>query len=203
MKEKYMIQRNILSSVVLVIIGLCSGCSQGPTEPEYVNSFFPLEVGNKWYYNSFSSSSQRFNPLEVDEVKEIIGIKQISEKKYYLAETKYYDQSGSIYYVDTSYYRYSKDTLYQHRNYNNASYEIASAIFSLEKGDRYMNYMGSTIFEVTVREKDNGLITFFYDSPQFKDTESEITFQKGKGISKRYTPSSGIETKLIKADLVN
>jgi hypothetical protein len=198
--------KNILSFIIFfIIIGLSLSCNEStPIEPEYGNSFFPLKVGNTWFYNSFSSSCQQFNPNIVKEIKKVIGTKNIMGRTFYSLESIYKDDSGSIYSKDTSYYYYSNDTLYHYMSVGNNKYNKSIyAIFSLESGDKYIDTVGTTVNEITVREKNNEWAIFSYDAPQVKDEENEVTFRKGKGIYEIYSPSSTVITKLIKANLLN
>jgi len=92
-----------LSSVTFIILLLLSGC-ESPNGNNSANNgqFFPLAVGNKWYYNSGSSDSK------FDIVWQIKGVQIIDNKNYYQLFTSILKSNTT----DTSYYRYSGDTLF-------------------------------------------------------------------------------------------
>jgi len=194
--------KKILSILFYLSIVLFISCNEnGLTSQENDNSYFPLKVGNKWYYNSFTSF-QQYDSTNINLTSEVIGKKQLFGKTYFSIKSTYFDENGSIIYLDTSYYSCSNDTLYEYMSDdNNNFYESIYAIFILEKGDKYNNYMRSTEYVITVIEKDKDLITLFYDAPQYKDEEQEITFKRGLGIYKIYVLNSGNETRLIRAEL--
>ena len=196
--------KKILSIVLYFIpITLFLSCNENIlTQSENTNSFLPLRVGYKWYYNSFNSF-QQYDSTKANFTNEVIGTKQVLGKTYFSIKSSYLDDNGIIIYSHTSQYFYANDTLYRYMNdgENSNYYETIYANFTLGKGDKYNTYMNSTEYVITVIEKDKDLITLFYDAPQYKDEEQEITFKKGVGIYKYYTFNSGNEIRLIRAEL--
>jgi hypothetical protein len=196
---------NKILSVIIYFFSIISflSCSENSmTQPEETNTFFPLSVGNKWYYNSFNSY-QQYDSTNVNFTNEVIGTAQVLGKSYFTVKSSYLNENGISIYSDTSQYFYSNDTLYRYMTDANKSnyYETIYANFTLGKGDKYTTYMNSTEYVITLIEKDKDFITLFYDAPQYKDEEQEITFKKGVGIYKYYTFNSGSEIRLIRAEL--
>src|SRR3989339_1297743 len=103
--------KKILSVIIyfLSVISFLSCNENSLTQPENTNSFFPLRVGNKWYYNSFNSF-QQYDSTNANFTTEVIGTKQVLGKAYFSVKSSYLDENGIIIYSDTSQYFYSNDT---------------------------------------------------------------------------------------------
>ena len=67
---------------------------------DIINSWFPLQVGNKWYYNYEMLNSTGDAVYEGKTIKEIIGTEQINFKHYYLQLVNRNSE------IDTVYLRY-------------------------------------------------------------------------------------------------
>ena len=168
---------------ILTIIELISGCSQNPTEPEFVNSFFPLEVGNKWYYNSSYPETST-----ITDVWAIIDNKNIVNKNYFMV----IEQNLNANNKDTIYYRINGDTLFSKtKNYD----EQIEADFHLN-----LNETAYWRNDLKVVEKTEDRITF--ETPFGGDYGYRVTFKKGIGISNLVSNGWVYRSlKLIKAEI--
>ncbi|MHB1688114.1 MAG: hypothetical protein ACYCVH_12180 [Ignavibacteriaceae bacterium] len=172
-----------LYKLIPLLFALLLGC-ESPNEPvRNVEEFFPLKVGNKWYYNSTNSDT-----TSIDDIWEITGQKEIDNKKYYEIIKHYLKYNLK----DTLYYRLNGDTLFSKGiNYN----EQIVADFSLN-----INEIAYWKDDLKVVQKTENIITF--ETPFGADYGYSITFKRGIGIA------SAIENgfvyyriKLIKAEI--
>ncbi len=157
-------------------------------EPLYVdNSFFPLNIGNKWYYNT---SGLNTDPILI--IKEVVALKAINDNSYYLVTNTHVQHS----YKDSIYYRIDNSILYsklpQHE-------ERIIADFSLKKNEyAYWDAIG----DLKVTEKTNSIMKF--ERPFGADYGSSVTFKKGVGIIESI--ENGIifyKRTLVRAEIVN
>ncbi|MCJ7802360.1 MAG: hypothetical protein MUP82_08410, partial [Candidatus Marinimicrobia bacterium] len=124
-------------------------------------SYFPLEIGNKWTYRTYGNW-------------EVIGTKEINKQIYYdvLVSDEYQEHSYNIYYrfEDSKLFRYS----------DSDSLEILFADFSLNEDDTF--HQENTGFNVTVwSDNPNGFV-FYYDYPDGADEEYAVKFRIDIGI---------------------
>jgi hypothetical protein len=155
---------SILSSIFLIIL-LLIGCELPDSAYKSSSSqFFPLAVGNKWYYNTGT-----INSSSVNEMWEITGTRKIADTTYYILLR--YNLKSNI--ADTSFYRCSSDTLF-YRSTN--KYEHVAADFSLHLND-------TTYWDpyATVTERTEDKITF--SAYIGGDSGYGITYIKGIGVS--------------------
>jgi len=172
---------NIFSAIVSLII--LAGCNT-PTDVSTGGQYFPLNVGNKWYYNSNNAGSS----TEISEIWEITGIKTINGVRYYQLDIN----NVSLNTVSTIYYRYGGDTLFYRTS---SGGEFVTADFSLQLNDTA--YWDKNI---TVSKKTNDVIT--YTIPLKGDYSYSATYSKGLGMTDM--EESGFvyyNRKLLKADL--
>ena len=95
-------------------------CSSAQTSSSVENDYMPLSIGNKWYYNSYTS--------------EVVGIDTIEGKKYFKLEHKNVNEKFPPFYYHQ---RISNDTLYTLNldQKSNLYFERVTAIFTLDSGD--------------------------------------------------------------------
>jgi len=151
-------------SIVLLSFILLLSCESPNSPNSNSEEYFPLKVGNKWFYNSTSADT-----TSIDVIWEIIATKTINDKVYYeitINKNKYN-------FIDTLYYRLNGDTLFSKRmNYD----EVIVADFSLILYDTA--YWQS---DLKVTNKTDNTITFA--TPFRADYGNSITFEKGVGIT--------------------
>lgn len=182
----------------ILIIAAAVACDENISEPDNNDTFFPLAVGNKWYYNSYSHA-QDFDPAKVNFIREITGKKLINSKRYFVFVTTTFDNSGAVMSKDTSYFRYTDEIVYQILNTD--MNENIYALFKLKQGDKFTIKWQQFDYEITMKEKTENTATLFYNSPQMVDEEHEITFKKGYGVYKSHSTAWGWTTQLIKAEI--
>lgn len=172
----------IIFSFLILIIGCDS------TNEPILNSqdYFPLKIGNKWYYNI--TFPIRRDTTSINLIYEVKGKEEIDNKSYFkIIET--YLQSN---FVDTIFYRFGGDTLFLKR-IDNSEQIIADFSLSLNDTAYWQD-------DLKVVAKTNDLITF--EVPIRPDYGYSITFQRGIGITNE--EESGIayyNKKLIKAEI--
>ena len=161
--------------------------------------YFPLQIGNKWYYSNDKSQS-----LDKATKWEIVSTIVIDDIEYYLVE-KTHPYSTK----DTSYYRHEDSKLIElfiDKSKNNYYLESIFADFNILENDFFNYYAESDndediFYKVTLKERTTDSITLFYNIIQFRDTEHSITFQENIGIVETYSYASGSYTYLIHYEL--
>jgi len=186
----------ITASILLYMLTSC-----GVSDLNNSNNvdYFPLQIGNKWYYSSDKSQS-----LDKATKWEIVSAIVINDIEYYLVE-KTHPYSTK----DTSYYRYEDSKLIElfiDKSKNNYYLESIFADFNILENDFFNYYAESDndediYYKVTLKEKTTSSITLFYNIIQFRDTEHSITFQENKGIVETFSYASGSYNYLIHYEL--
>lgn len=151
-------------TLILITVFMIS-CGDSPTEPSSGSEdYFPLKVGNKWYYNSDFSDS-----TSIDITWEVTGEEKIDHKTYSII----IEQNIQHNYTDTLYFRLNGATLFSKRiNYDD--YIVAD--FSLN-----LNDTAYWINDLTVVQKTNEIIEFA--TPFMADYGHSTTYKKGIGIT--------------------
>lgn len=172
-----------LYKLILLLYTLLLSC-ESPNGPiSNSEEFFPLSIGNKWYYNTNNPDS-----TTIDDIWEITGQKVLNNKEYY--EMAIFHSKNNL--KDTLYYRLNGDTLFSRRkNYN----ELIVADFSLT-----LNEPAYWQNDLKVTHRTENTITF--ETPFRADYGYIITFKKGVGITVQI--QNGIDyqkLKLIKSEL--
>lgn len=166
------------------------GC-KSPNEPApKPQGFFPLAMGNKWYYNSntFIYGANNLDTTSVNLVQEITGQKVIDKKNYF--EVTSTDLTSGT--KETSYYRLSGDTLF----HITAKYpENILADFSLNLNDQA--YWDQSL---KVIQKNDEYMAF---AIRDFDYSFSMTFKRGVGMinSASYGFGDCHMTKLIKSEI--
>ena len=97
-----------LSVVIgLVISSLLLSCSNpqspGPGTPDLPkqkkDSFFPLAVGNIWYYNSYHGAIP-LDSSKYDDKQEVVLKQKLGNREFYLISDTQYETDGSIRIID-------------------------------------------------------------------------------------------------------
>lgn len=164
--------KNLSIIVTLTFFYLISGC-ESPTE-SFVDAlqYYPLKIGNKWYY--------RFNQTDTSDynyVVEIVGDTIINSKLYFKRLSYFVPQNQYSY---ISYYHVEKSKLFigwlSYYNGEPTFSENLTADFSLGVGDtlRINEYK-----YITVTEKDEDIVKFYTHDGYSNDFS---TFRKGVGL---------------------
>ena len=187
--------RTIIFIITITFLTSCGIFDSNDNAEDY----FPLHVGNKWYYSHDNSQS-----LDEAEKWEIIGEKSFNNNKYFLLEKTYLSAQK-----DTSYLRKDNNKLIElfiDKSKNHYYLESTFADFSIIMNKSF-NYYSETFndkdyyFTVSLKKVKNNRITLLYDVPQFADEEHSITFEVGKGITEIYNFGWSIRTSLIHYEL--
>lgn len=174
-------------SVVVIAFFMLISC-QTSYEPLSINkNFFPLKIGNKWYYNT---SGLDTDPIL--NIHEVTARKKISDEFYYLITDTHLQNN----FKDTVYYRLENSVLFsklpQHE-------ERIIADFSLnENAYAYWDSLG----DLKVTKKTDSIIKF--ERPFHEDYGSSVTYKKGIGMIQ--TIENGIvyyQSNLVKAEIIN
>jgi hypothetical protein len=163
------------------------------------DNYFPLEIGNKWYY-----SSKKNQELNKATKWEVIDKTIIKSNEYYVIEVSPYTSPK-----DTLYYCKKSDKiieLHLGKSENNKYLESTFASFNLRKSEKFFHFMGTydgkdRYFEVSLKNRSDECISFYYDELIGVDEEHSITFQNGKGISEFYSDAWGNHRYLIYYEL--
>ncbi|MGD8306087.1 MAG: hypothetical protein PVF17_05490 [Ignavibacteria bacterium] len=155
------------------------------------DEYYPLKVGNKWYYNFDHPDTTVFN-----EIKEIIGITVINNYRYYIT-VRYGLPPNS--YSDTSYSRTQKGKLfigYKRKIDGVISFnENLIADFSLNIGDTIRT---NEYDYMTITNKFDNIIEINWRA----DLWGRTKYQKGIGVIESITSNSVIHRRfLVKSEL--
>jgi hypothetical protein len=146
--------------LLLLVFGCKSPVESSSNPPGY----FPLQIGNKWYYNTFSQYSD-----SIDLIWQVVGQKVINGKQYFAIK----ESSASTFINDTIYFRFDGNILLSKINNNPEQYV---ADFSLN-----LNDSASWRYDLKVVQKSDDIIKF--ETPFGPDYGYSITFKKGVGIT--------------------
>lgn len=149
--------------IVLIVMSilLLNSCDEYCEITDY-EDYFPLEVGNKWYYGDNGT-------------REITGQKEINGEVYYEVRVEHEVPGAGLNFYN-EYYRFYRSKLF--RVFNDNIFIMAD--FSLKEGDEFTQ--DNTGFNVLVLSDDHNKFTFSYNHPDLVDEEYEITFKKDVGI---------------------
>lgn len=167
---------------IIVALLLYTLTSCGVNEPSrVVKSYFPLAVGNKWYY-----SSDKEEDINRATKWEVIGTADINSHKYYVVDKRTPNRKST-----TTYYRYQNSKVLEliiTRDEKNPYFETIFADLDTQKDEAFNYYPGGDFIDalyyvVTLVKRTRYTTTLFYDIPKAVDEEYSITFESGKGIS--------------------
>ena len=146
----------------ILIIG-CDSPTEYSLNPK---EYFPLQVGNKWYYNSDYSDTTTINLIS-----EVNGKEDIDFKEYF----RIIEQNLQSNFIDTIFFRFGGDTLFSRKKYYP---ERIMADFSLNLNDTA--YWEN---DMTVVQKTKDIMRF--EIPFGADYGYSITFKRGIGITNK------------------
>jgi hypothetical protein len=83
-----------------ILIAMCAlmSCSdpQGPGQPsQYAHSYFPLALGNTWYYNSYHVG-HLIDSSQYDDLREIVSMRYLGKMEFFLMRRTRFGAEGSI-----------------------------------------------------------------------------------------------------------
>lgn len=189
--------KSINTFLLFVVLSLI-GCKESITETEQASSFFPLQVGNKWYYKNYTFYSNHFSQDTSTDYRYVSEIKNeitIEDKEYYYLECSFYN--GKIYQYNTAYYRTENQKLYILKWDNNLKEYTGGLLadFSKTEGDTFLSYYESKsmknqpyYFIGHVIERTADVRIIHYEIPMGYDEDVILTFRKNVGIENEYLP---------------
>ncbi|MFA6980434.1 MAG: hypothetical protein WC209_14020 [Ignavibacteriaceae bacterium] len=134
------------------------------------DSFFPLSVGNKWYY----SNKSPYDTNNITLVKEVTESLIINNHVYYQITSNN---------LSSSLYRLSGDTLFERQCSDDKIY----ALFNIDNGEEffYNQCFSRGDYNITVQLVRKNLLEriLFYDQVNAYDDENYVTFGRGVGVT--------------------
>ena len=163
--------------IAIAFFNLIPGCDS-PTE-SFVGAlqYYPLKIGNKWYYSNSQTDTSAYNY-----VTEIVSDTTISNKLYYKIVSNYVPQS-EYYYISYCHIEKSKLFIGNISFYNDklTFMENLKADFSLKVGDTLRT---DEYKYITVTEKKEDIIKFHTKDGMI---HYYSTFRKGVGLIESLT----------------
>jgi hypothetical protein len=189
----------ILVFLLLLIVG-CENLIEPQKEKDISTPYFPLTLGNKWYYKYWDSFDSTFvYPESIIMTEEVISTRSLNSKLFFLIEQCYLNLDGSIRRKDSIYYNFSADTLYQILNNWEFSQESLSirAIFAETGHVSYQMKWYNDYYEAYSRFETDTTMNFVYYQPYVVDSGSERKFKKNVGVCD-YISYQTVSKKLVK-----
>jgi hypothetical protein len=169
--------------MITLLLLLIFGCKSPVESSSIPTNYFPLQIGNKWYYNAFSQY-----PDSIDLIWEVVGQKEINGKQYFAIK----ESSSSIFFTDTIYFRFNRNTLLSKIN-NNPEQYVADFSLNLNDSASWRN-------DLKVVQKSGSIMKF--ETPFGPDYGYSITFKNGIGITNEIQNGIILNHKtLIKSEL--
>ena len=150
--------------LIALLLSLIFGCKSPVESSSNLPDYFPLQIGNKWYYNTVSQY-----PDSIDLIWEVVGQKEINGKQYFAIK----ESSTSTFFNDTIFFRMDGDILLAKATDYPEQYV---ADFSLR-----LNDSASWRNDLKVVQKSDGIMKF--ETPFGPDYGYSITFKNGIGIT--------------------
>ncbi len=175
-----------MQTLIVLYIGsllFFTACSPPTRSASKVNSFFPLKVGNKWYY-----STSYPDTTAIDLIWTVSALTTIDKKPYYEVIENHLQSNHR----DTVFYRMNGDTLFWK---NPSNTERVLADFSLGLNDSaYWKNDGKVVTRTET--------TIEFSTPFGADYGESRTYRMGTGLTLLIT--NGFiyyQQKLVKADI--
>ena len=182
-----------------LLLAFCLGSCSNPqaTEPTQLarDSFFPLAVGNVWYYSSYSYGTMA-DTSKFDERKEVISHKYLGNKDFYLLFDSYYNTDGSVRAIDSLYYSLYDDTLliiHANTPFTDSSISLAR-IFPPTASDSFRFGDG---YEGSLVSQSDSIVVYSFWKPDWMDSGWNETYKKNIGMIDTHS-GWGIGSMLVK-----
>jgi hypothetical protein len=164
------------------------------------NTFFPLSVGNKWFYNSYQLNDPDFDSTKFDRTWEVISTKTLGNKIFYQIESIRYNNDSTIFRIDSLYYAVRDDSLFlinPGQPFSETSVQLR-ALYNSEQYQHFIvqpdsdgNYLGYLI------NKTDSTNSFYYYQEGWMDSGWQMTFKKKVGYIESHS-DWGLGSKLVK-----
>lgn len=181
----------------LLICLISSGCNETVTEFNTSESFMPLMIGNKWYYSSYTNSTQP----SINNITQIWeAVSNVGYNGMQFCGIKRSFISGANTVSDTVFYSVSNNMLIQLIKKSGDGFSTTTPARFDREVNSVFSYSFLLDYQVTVTEKTDGKISFFYNAPIVNDEEYSMTFHKGSGIYDIFSSAWGNGFRLVKTE---
>lgn len=159
-------------------------CRSNPESPSYSDlkkdTFFPLAVGNIWYYN-FYGGGVPIDTTKYNEKKEIVLIRYLGSRAFYLLRNTYYNDDGSINSNDSIYYYLANDTLFKiltNEPFTESSIKLSLIFPPANKSE----FIVDGKYEGSIVENNDSIVVFSFWEPNWADSGWNETYKKNIGM---------------------
>jgi hypothetical protein len=200
--------RRMLLIAVFFSTTIFISCSS-PTHPSdgngavtQKNPYYPLALGNIWYYN-FYEANRPIDTTKFNSTWQIISTKSLGTKVFYgLKRVSYGSDTTIITEVDTVYISISNDSLFQinpNLPFSESSIHLQAVLCDSGFATFTWTANGDT-YQGDLVDRTDTTITFSYWNPGWMDSGYNITYKKGVG---QYDSQSGwgLGSRLVKYHL--
>ena len=195
--KKFISSKKMFSFLLVLSLSVFISCDVNSPNAGDSGKYFPMQIGNKWYYAPDSYSSN-FDSTNINEIWTVADTKYIDGIQFYVINCFYITYDYSYSYV--LYYNPNVNILYEYiDNGQESPYITPKAKFNLNVNDKF-EYINGLNYNVSVISKNWPYMSFYYDDPQVYDEEYSITFKEGIGIYK-WISGWGIGERLVKSEL--
>jgi hypothetical protein len=192
-------KKAILFAFVLFVLTGCNFLAPDDEPSMLASEYMPLSVGNRWYYSHLPTQTD--GSTTITHIEEVIGTTPINGSTFYVLACKRLVQTDSFSVTGYIYLRCAGSKLIEGGINFGVFSTYTVADFSMQMGESWVMDQADMHYNVTVVEKDESKVTFYYDDPRMVDEEMMRTYQKGSGrISMRSLMWGGGDW-LIRAEL--
>ena len=178
--------------LIILFLFLIYYCESPMERTNDKKQYYPLEIGNKWYYSYDQTDISTYNYIV-----EIIGDTTINNKFYYKKMSYFFPKNGTYF---ISYIRTDSSRIYNGGfSYSNGIHtftESLSADFSMNVGDTIRT---NEYDYITVKERDENIIKINVYSDGL---HGWTKYKRGIGIIERFSSNAIMHiTILVKSEL--
>jgi hypothetical protein len=179
---------HVITQISLCLLILSCSHSTSPNQISTDNKpatskFYPLALGNVWYYNSYQVG-QEVDTTKYDEKWEIVGVKPLGLKQFYCIQRIIYNTDGSVWSKDTVCYCINGDSLLQ--ILPNSPFENSTisprAIFPDTGVTSINTRWGADSIEGYISNRTDSTITYQFWQPGWMDSGWQETYKKDVGL---------------------
>ncbi|MFH0735330.1 MAG: hypothetical protein V1773_11585 [bacterium] len=199
----------MLKATLLLIAVFIIGC-QNLTAPNKQivedSDYFPLGLGNIWYYQTWNNQTHQFeNPGVIEFTKEVVNTRQLNASTFYLVETCYFNTDSSVRAKDSIYYNISGNTMYQisvRWPFEEGSKSII-AIFADTGHVSFTMKWNNDYYDAYSQFETDSTMNFVYSQPMMCDSGSELVIKKHVGFSEYISYQTPYNSRLVKYEIHN
>lgn len=192
-------------SIIVIISNVCacdSTLAENSVKTE--TSYFPLNIGNKWYFNSYHLDDSYFDSTKYDLTWEVKQIVLLDNKYFYRIEEINFSNDGTVRKIDSLYCAVRGDSLFfigWGKPFLNSSIELHGIFSNIPCGHVFVVYSDSPgNYLGYISSKNDSTLTFQYYRDGWMDSGWQRTYKKNVGIIETHS-YWGIGSKLVKYNL--